>query len=85
MDFVYLAVVFNGVLLGGGIYAVRRFLQSYELRTGNEAELAALRQRVAALEESLEDMQGAVERLDASQEFTSKLLSARSGSREQAT
>ncbi|MDQ3697162.1 MAG: hypothetical protein M3373_03925 [Gemmatimonadota bacterium] len=85
MELMYLAVAFWGVVLGGGAYAVRRFLRAYERRTGNEAELAALRQRVAAFEESLEGVRGEVERLDAGQEFTTKLLGARSGRSEQAT
>ena len=72
------AVVFWSVVLGGGIYAVRRFLRAYERRTGNEAELAALRERVSALEESMDSVQGSVERLNAGQEFTTKLLGTRS-------
>jgi hypothetical protein len=79
------AVVFWSIVLGGGIYSVRRFLRAYERRTGNEAEVAALRARVAALEESLESVQGSLERLNASQEFTTKLLGARSVSGERAT
>jgi hypothetical protein len=78
------AVVFWGIVLGGGIYAVRRFLRAYERRAGNEPELAALRARVAALEESLENVQGSLERLDASQEFTTKLLGTRAGGGERA-
>ena len=74
----FAAVVFWGVVLGAGIYAVRRFLRAYERRTGNEAELAALRERVAALEESMDGVQGSVERLHAGQEFTTKLLGTRS-------
>jgi membrane protein implicated in regulation of membrane protease activity len=72
------AVVFWTAVLGGSAYAVRRFLRAYERRTGNETELAALRERVAAVEESLESVQGSLERLNASQEFTTKLLGARS-------
>ena len=72
------AIVFWSIVLGGGIYAVRRFLRAYERRSSSEAELAALRARVATLEESLENVQGSLERLDASQEFTTKLLGARS-------
>ena len=85
MELMYLAVTFWGVVLGGGIYAVRRFLRAYERRIGNEANLAALQQRMAALEESLDDIRGAVERLDAGQEFTAKLLGARSSRGEQTT
>ena len=79
------ALVFWGVVLGGGAYAVRRFLRAYEGRVGRETELAALRDRVTALEESLDSIQGAVERLSAGQDFTTKLLGARSGIHEQAT
>ncbi len=79
------AIVCWGVVLGGGIYAVRRFLHAYERRVGSDAELTALRDRVTALEESLEAVQGSLERLNAGQEFTTKLLGARSGPAEQTT
>lgn len=72
------ALVFWGVVLGGGAYAVRRFLRAYERRVGGEVELPALRDRVSALEESLEAVQGSLERLTAGQEFTAKLLGERS-------
>ena len=73
------AIVFWGVVLGGGAYAVRRFLRAYERRVGREAELTALRDRVTALEESLDNVQGSLDRLNAGQEFSTKLLGARSG------
>ena len=73
------AIVFWAVVLGGGAYAVRRFLRAYERRAGSDAELTALRDRVTALEESLDTVQGSLERLSAAQEFTTKLLAARSG------
>ena len=79
------AIIFWGVVLGGGAYAVRRFLRAYERRVGGETELAALRDRVTALEESLDTMHGTVERLSAGQDFTTKLLGVRSGIGEQAT
>lgn len=79
------AVVFWGIVLGGGIYTVRRFLRAYERRTSNEPEVAALRARVAALEASLENVQRSLGRLDASHELTTKLLGARSGSGERTT
>lgn len=71
------AIFFWSVVLGGGAYAVRRFLRAYERRVEGGTELAALRDRVAALEESLESIQGSVERLSAGQEFTTKLLGGR--------
>ena len=83
--FFAMAIVFWGVVLGGGIYAVRRFLRAYERRVSSDAELTALRDRVTALEESLDAVQGSLERLNAGQEFTTKLLGARSGPGEQAT
>ena len=74
---VIFVILFWSTVLGAGIYAVRRFLRILEHRAGNEAELAALRERVVILEDSVEDVRGLVERLDASQEFTTKLLSGR--------
>ena len=79
------AMVFWGAVLGGGAYAVRRFLRAYERRVEGATELAALRDRVAALEESQDSVQSALERLSAGQEFTTKLLGARSGPGERAT
>lgn len=79
------AIVFWGLVLGGSAYAVRRFLRAYERRTGNATELAALRERVAALEDTIENVQGSVERLNASQEFTTRLLGARSATGERTT
>jgi len=73
------AALFWGVVLGTGVYAVRRFLRAYEHRVGSDAELTALRDRVTALEESLDTVQSSLERLSAGQEFTTKLLGARSG------
>jgi hypothetical protein len=80
--FLVTAIAFWGAVLGGGAYAVRRFLRAYERRVGSETELTALRNRVTTLEESLDTVQGSVERLNAGQEFTTKLLGARSGTGE---
>ena len=74
------AIVFWIVVGGAGAYAVRRFLRAYERRASSEGELTALRDRVSLLEESLETVQGSLERLSAGQEFTTKLLGARSAS-----
>ena len=76
---VAMGIAFWGVVLGGGAYAVHRFLRAYERRASGESEVAALRDRVTALEEALDVMQGSVERLSAGQEFASQLLGARSG------
>ena len=83
--FFAIAIVFWGVVLGGGIYGVRRFLRAYERRVSSETDLTALRDRVTALEESLDAVQGSLERLNAGQEFTTKLLGARSGRGERTT
>jgi hypothetical protein len=79
------AIVFWGAVLGVGAYAVRRFLRAYERRAGSEAELTALRDRVTAVEESHDAVQGSLERLSTGQEFTTKLLGARSGPGERTT
>jgi hypothetical protein len=80
-----LAIAFWGVVLGGGAYAVRRFLRAYERRAGSNTELTALQERVAALEESLDTVQGTLERVSAGQEFTTKLLSERASLGERTT
>lgn len=74
---VIFVMLFWSIVLGGGIYSVRRYLRILESRAGNDAELVSLRERVVALEDSVEDVRGSVERLDAGQEFTTKLLSGR--------
>jgi hypothetical protein len=79
------AIVFWSTALIGGIHAVRRYLRILERRAGNEVELVALRERVVVLEESLEDVRVSVERLDAGQEFTTRLLNGRAGRGEQDT
>ena len=84
-EILLVAVGFWGLVLGGTGYAVRRFLRAYERRTGNSTELAALRERVAALEDTLDNVHGSLERLNASQEFTTKLLGARSATGERGT
>ena len=83
--FVIFVILFWSIVVGAGIYAVRRFLRILEHRAGTEAELAALRERVVILEDSVEDVRGLVERIDASQEFTTKLLSGRSSRDEPVT
>ena len=83
--FLVTAIAFWSVVLGGGAYAVRRFLRAYERRVGSETEVKALRDRVTTLEESLDTVQSSLERLSAGQEFTTKLLGARSSADERTT
>jgi hypothetical protein len=74
------AVAFWGSVLGGGFYLARRYVRAVERRTSDESELAELRQRVARLEETLDDTVRDVERLDSAQEFTNRLLAGRPSS-----
>jgi hypothetical protein len=60
-------------------YAGRRALRALERRSVSEAELAALTQRVAALEERLEAVAGETDNLAEGQRFTTALLSERPG------
>jgi cell division protein FtsB len=74
------AVAFWGAVLGGGFYLARRYVRAVERRAGNESELVELRQRVAHLEDGLDDTRRDVERLESAQEFMNRLLAGRPGS-----
>jgi cell division protein FtsB len=74
------AVAFWGSALGGGFYLARRYVRAVERRAGNESELAELRQRVAHLEDALDDTGRDVERLENAQEFMNRLLAGRPSS-----
>jgi hypothetical protein len=72
--FVLSAIAFWSAALGGGFYFARRHVRALEQRTGNESELAELRERVIGLEDALDAMRREVERLDRAQELTTRLL-----------
>jgi len=78
--FVTLAIAFWGTVLGGGFYFARRYVRAAERRASQEETLAELRARVATLEELVDGMRSEVERLEAGQEFTTRLLAERSRS-----
>jgi hypothetical protein len=68
------------LLLGGSvIYLGVRFVRAFERRGADRGELAALRERVARLEEELGRAAGDVERLAEAQRFTQRLLVERAG------
>jgi hypothetical protein len=71
------AIAFWGSALGGTFYFARRYIRAVERRTGGEAELAELRERVAGLEDALDVTRREVERLETAQEFTTRLLASR--------
>ena len=75
----YIGVAIWSAILGGGSYFAWRFVRPFERRGHSEAALAALAQRIAALAESMNSVREDVERLDAGQEFTTRLLTPRSG------
>jgi hypothetical protein len=79
------SVAFWGSVLGGGFYFVRRYVRAVESRVVKDAELLEMRQRILALEESLDATQRDVERLEAAQEFTPRLLNPGSGRSDQVT
>jgi hypothetical protein len=70
------AVAFWGSVLGGGFYFARRYVRAFEARSGDEAELAALRARVQSLEELLDATRHDVDRLESAHELTTKMLRA---------
>ena len=80
MSLFFLMPLFMGLaILGPGFYMAFRFLRAFEARGGNRDEIENLRGRLARLEETLESMGANVERIGEAQEFTTKLLSDRTG------
>jgi membrane protein implicated in regulation of membrane protease activity len=73
-----------GVILGSSIYFARRFVRAFERRSDNQAALRALEERLAALEDSMESVREDVGRLEAGQEFTTRLLRSRAARSEAA-
>ena len=68
-----------GIPIGGLLYLGLRWVRAVERRNGGRAELHALTERVAQLEEELGRTTGDVERLREEQRFTTRLLAERSG------
>jgi hypothetical protein len=69
-----------GTAVAGGRLA-RRYIKAVEGRAEAKVEQAQLTARVAELEGALEEAHDAVTRLEAAQEFTTRLLSERVGER----
>jgi hypothetical protein len=67
----------GAVALGTGAYLARRYVRAIERRGANDAEITELRQRLAVLEENADATRRDVDRLEAGQEFTTKLLAER--------
>ena len=79
MPFAIAAMAFWFSVLGGGFYFARRYVRAVEARTDKDAALNELRARVQTLEDALDGTQRDVQRLEAAQEFTTRLLADRSG------
>jgi hypothetical protein len=78
IPFAIAAVAFWFSALGGGFYFARRYVRAAEARGDREAALSELRARVQTLEDALDGTQRDVQRLEAAQEFTTRLLADRS-------
>lgn len=65
------------VALVTGIYFARRHVRALERSTTDDAGLAELRQRLLQIEETLETTRRDVDRIEAGQEFTTRLLGER--------
>ena len=72
------SVAFWFSALGGGFYLARRYVRALEARIDKEGALNELRARVQTLEDALDGTQRDVQRLEAAQEFTTRLLGDRS-------
>jgi hypothetical protein len=77
-DLLTIGVGFWSVVLGGAFYFARRFVRVFERHRTDNATIAALQQRIAALEDSMDGVRDDVERLSDGQEFTTRLLGSRS-------
>jgi membrane protein implicated in regulation of membrane protease activity len=75
----YVGFAIWAVILGSSIYFARRFVRAFERRSESQAALTALEQRLAELEDAMESVRDDLGRLEAGQEFTTRLLGSRSG------
>jgi len=75
--FLIAAMLFWPAVAGTGLYFVLRYVRAVERRAGSEAELAALRDRMLHLEEALDGTRTDLARLEATQDFTQRLLTER--------
>jgi prefoldin subunit 5 len=73
----FIPMAFWIILLGGGFYVALRFVRALERRGSGQAELEQLRERLSRLEESVESVNVAVQRLSEAQQFTTRLLTER--------
>lgn len=77
--FMLLPLLFWVAILGGGFYLAVRFLRAFENRNAGGGEIDDLRKRMAQIEDAMESMNRQVERIGESQEFTTRLLTERTG------
>jgi hypothetical protein len=79
MPFVVLPVLIWAIILGSGFALAARFIRAIENRggQGSQAEVTAIRERMARLEETLETITSQMGRLEESQRFTMQLLDGR--------
>ena len=59
--------------------AATRYARAIEQRAGDRNALVELQERVGQLEEALDDARAQIARLEAAQEFTTRLLTDRAG------
>jgi cell division protein FtsB len=76
--FGYLTPMLPLLTLGTTAYFVRRIIRALERRTEVNAEVAALRERLTQLEETSDATERELMRLQAAQEFATRLLAERS-------
>ncbi|HEY2378256.1 MAG TPA: hypothetical protein VGH98_19925 [Gemmatimonadaceae bacterium] len=76
---VFLGVAFWGTVLGGGLYFLRRYVRAIERRGTGEQVVAELRERLSSMEEIVDSLRSDVNRLEESEEFTTRLLTSGGG------
>ena len=77
--FAYLGMLFPMITLATAAYFLRRLVGAMERRAEANAQLADLRARLADIENSNEELVRDVLRLQAAQEFSTRLLGERLG------
>lgn len=77
--FFIMPILFWVAILGGGFYLAIRFLRALESRNSPGPELEDVRKRMAQLEDAFESMNKRVEQIGESQDFTTRLLTERTG------
>ena len=79
--FIIAAMLFWPTVVGTGFYFLRRYVRAVERRSGSDATLDAISERLLRVEEGLETTRTEMARIEEGNEFTQRILSERSSAR----